>query len=1361
MIMKAVNHSLFCCTLIRTFMLLAFILSISATAAERNVASFGNMQATTDAEDWCGTTINVKISAPSRTSLTASDRDLQLLAGGVRQILSFECPQLQVLRLTGYINGSIVARWMQYADGKFKSIELAADSTPPYSDSASSVSPQLTKRQKIKEAQQLLARLGYQPGPADGIMGSRTRNAIRDFLRDNDMPLAREVDDNLLASLRYSNEHDSSTDVATSVVSTPPAIKLPKTLAKTLPVREGRLLAKGRGVYTDLVPAPASEWLGNAGLLMALKQDPSLLDKDSRAFGYFALLNETEQEQIARSVGISPGKVIGKNLSRYSDRELDEFERRALLKKIREDAPVMLNERTPLLPIPIFFICHVSFNEYDFNKEVFPVNFPSHLCNSIGLGQGGATEATLDDITISAPLPLHRLPDEIPVPIKDAKGYKKKYLEYTPPARHHYDPASFGVKDRYIYGVEAMLTGIKALPASRRDKPYRFEVSVEGVQLFRPDSNLSASFLRLEPLPLPSLETVSATPDGEVYADNPDTLGLLLLANEQLDLVGNGIRQWIRDRMHEEAIQRERVKRGEPPTPWAAFFPPELTLALRARDAVVPSWLITNFAEWTRARAAALPDTLWIETNHASRDYLTSKENGSQAFVFAEPGTSSMKKYEEFSRRLQVSEDRLVIPRRWGKRQVFGLDEEVELVMVLPEPRDTYTLVLAPKTTEKEDFLTLAASLEVGSIRLERASSGTPLIVIEAVPRSAKAFVKTAGQQRQSLASTTFEVMPTEPVSSGPAVVKPAKTDSPQPFSAEVADLLQLKYLPDTVDDAMLRRMMLSRFSYEKAAPAPVPGGRFFTDFSQPPAPAQLTGRLAEFKAWSMKRIAQLPERFTVRLRFDNGVAQNEVYGNQSHHITCDQARRSKERGDALTESLSMQLRLCDFLDAARSRSDSVLWLRNLQYSPDFIANRGNGPRAECNGYEDPYCRAMGQALKQDAGNKAIYYRDLLRIDRLPVLKDEHRKIRSGLVLEIELQPTGAKVPEVWPDTSWHEALREAQPFAQRFGLSLRSPLEQPVANPANTLLFEARALAARLVERDTGEVHAELELTRPLPLPVALLSAPLPASESNQALDILGIELGMSFDEAEQLIRKHMPVGRILVADRVHQTTTLAGKLEPYSSGRMYISEDEQEMITLFDEPPAETGKVVAIRRQMRFSPKSLNLIGIKSSLEQRYGAPIFTRTINSFGRSGLDFIWAEFEPTQMCQGVTIRNESFWMDGDKQATPPSSLGQHRYPDIATGNFRFIGSNDEVSQIYGQQHFCPLILGASITQPQNPVTPTRQTRYSNPTQDHDEIVIWLHDQRRYAKLFAESYARSDELLSEASSEGEEASSIAF
>ncbi|WP_158308472.1 peptidoglycan-binding protein [Oceanimonas sp. GK1] len=1376
--MNAVNFFSFFHFATRMFILVTLVLSSPAMSAERNVASFADMNATTDAENWCDTTVNVKITATDRESLITLSRNLQLLAGGVRQILNMNCPQLKILRLTGYSNDSVVARWLQYDDGKFKKIGLeAGENSHVNTEPASSVSPQLTKRQKIREAQQLLARLGYEPGPADGMMGSRTRSAIRDFLRDNDMPLVREVNDNLLASLRVaqcgnqtgcnggvmpstmpvSSEAGqpvipSSDEASKLTYSSSDAIILESVFGEKLPTRQGRLIVRGPMIERKLIPESASDLIGKVALFILLKQKPSIIDDDSQAERFFKLLTDQEQQQIARKAGVDPKKLVGSEVT-LPHHIFDEFERRSLLNQFRKEAQSLQSIKAPFLPMPLTVFCFVHIREYDFEREVFTLfghSNDSPPCTSVPVDKVDGF-----NFIVNAPIAAYKLPAEVSVPLNDARDFKKMY--FSPPVSIGNTLGTF-YRNNALYAVDVTLTAIHESPG-RGARYFNFETVVEGVQLFRPHSHLSEPFLRLDPLPLPSLETVSASPDGEVYADNPDTLGLLLLANEQLDLVGNGIRQWIRGRMHEEAIQRERVKRGEPPTPWAAFFPPDLTLALRDRDAVVPSWLITNFAEWTRARAAALPDTLWIETNHASRDYLTGKENGSQVFVFAKPGTSSVKKYEEFSRRLQVSEDRLVIPRRWGKGQVFGLDEEVELVMVLPEPRDAYTLVLAPKSTEKEEFLTLAAGLEMGSIRLERASSGTPLIVIEAVPRSAKAFVKTAGQQRQSLASTTFEVMPTEPVPSGPALVKPAKTDSPQPFSAEVADLLQLKYLPDTVDDAMLRRMMLSRFSYEKVAPAPVPGGRFFTDFSQPPAPEQLTERLAEFKAWSMKRIAQLPERLTVRLRFDNGVAQNEVYGNQSHRITCDQARRSKERGEALTESLSMQLRLCDFLGVSWARPDSVLWLRNSNYSPDFIANRGNGPRYECSGHEDPYCRAMQKVLKQGAGNKAIYYRDLIRIDRLPVLKADHRKIRSGLVLEIELQPTGATVPEVWPDTSWLEALREAQPFAQRFGLSLGSPPDEPVANPANTLLFEARTLAARLVDRDTGEVRFELELANPLSLPVALLSAPDP--ESKPDLDILGIKLGMSFDEAELLIRKHMPVGRMLVADRVHQTTTLAGKLEAYSSGRMYISENEQEMITLFDEPPAASGKVVAIRRQMRFSPKSINLIGIKSSLEQRYGSPIFSRTTNSFGRSGLDFIWAEFEPSQMCQGVTIRNESFWMDGDKQATPPSSIGQHRYPDIATGNFRFIGSNDEVSQIYGQQSFCPLMLGASITQPLNPVTPTRQTRYSNPTQDHDEIVIWLHDQRRYAKLFAESYERSDELLSEVSSEETKESSIAF
>jgi localization factor PodJL len=50
-------------------------------------------------------------------------------------------------------------------------------------------------------AQAMLARLGYDPGPADGKMGERTRLAIQRFQKDRGLVETGSVDDALLRAL--------------------------------------------------------------------------------------------------------------------------------------------------------------------------------------------------------------------------------------------------------------------------------------------------------------------------------------------------------------------------------------------------------------------------------------------------------------------------------------------------------------------------------------------------------------------------------------------------------------------------------------------------------------------------------------------------------------------------------------------------------------------------------------------------------------------------------------------------------------------------------------------------------------------------------------------------------------------------------------------------------------------------------------------------------------------------------------------------------------------------------------------------------------------------------------------------------
>ena len=55
---------------------------------------------------------------------------------------------------------------------------------------------------QVTEAQRLLARLGLSPGSADGKMNTRTAEAIRQFERDNDLPVTGDASVSLLRQLR-------------------------------------------------------------------------------------------------------------------------------------------------------------------------------------------------------------------------------------------------------------------------------------------------------------------------------------------------------------------------------------------------------------------------------------------------------------------------------------------------------------------------------------------------------------------------------------------------------------------------------------------------------------------------------------------------------------------------------------------------------------------------------------------------------------------------------------------------------------------------------------------------------------------------------------------------------------------------------------------------------------------------------------------------------------------------------------------------------------------------------------------------------------------------------------------------------
>ena len=55
--------------------------------------------------------------------------------------------------------------------------------------------------QKVYQVQEKLKQLGYDPGRADGILGKKTKTAVRHFQRDNGLPETGKLDEQTQAKL--------------------------------------------------------------------------------------------------------------------------------------------------------------------------------------------------------------------------------------------------------------------------------------------------------------------------------------------------------------------------------------------------------------------------------------------------------------------------------------------------------------------------------------------------------------------------------------------------------------------------------------------------------------------------------------------------------------------------------------------------------------------------------------------------------------------------------------------------------------------------------------------------------------------------------------------------------------------------------------------------------------------------------------------------------------------------------------------------------------------------------------------------------------------------------------------------------
>lgn len=177
-----------------------------------------------------------------------------------------------------------------------------ADLGPATAQAAAAVRTQaLGRAEQVKLVQRQLAQAGYDPGPADGIMGSRTRNAIREWQRTHAMPVTGEVDQALLASLGPPSGSTAAAPAPRQAASSATATTRQRTALPQARGGEGDLAESGRlrpyvsqvqqelaahgyfrgernGVLSDRLRGAIREYEADAGLTVTGQVSEDLLD---------------------------------------------------------------------------------------------------------------------------------------------------------------------------------------------------------------------------------------------------------------------------------------------------------------------------------------------------------------------------------------------------------------------------------------------------------------------------------------------------------------------------------------------------------------------------------------------------------------------------------------------------------------------------------------------------------------------------------------------------------------------------------------------------------------------------------------------------------------------------------------------------------------------------------------------------------------------------------------------------------------------------------------------------------------------------------------------------------------------------
>lgn len=169
----------------------------------------------------------------------------------------------------------------------------------------------------------------------------------------------------------------------------------------------------------------------------------------------------------------------------------------------------------------------------------------------------------------------------------------------------------------------------------------------------------------------------------------------------------------------------------------------------------------------------------------------------------------------------------------------------------------------------------------------------------------------------------------------------------------------------------------------------------------------------------------------------------------------------------------------------------------------------------------------------------------------------------------------GPVLPRANPDSDCGPTLR----------IALRGPGGTDQVEAIVTLLADVRALAA--LAPNTDEVPSVASFGR--------IATGVP--------DVVGVRLGMDWDQALAAARAHLPDAVEL--DVTPPPTIDTTRLEPYRNGVVLVRRDAMEAVGVYREPPEAADRVVAVWRRLIVPHGAVDPAQVLAALVEKYGPP------------------------------------------------------------------------------------------------------------------------------------------------------------